>query len=54
MDVCIKAYSEDRESINYVRSKVRKYQEEVEVAQMKAQEEEYESCVGDILDPTKE
>ena len=53
MDVCIKAYNEARESINYVRSKVMKYQEEVEVAQMKAQEE-YESCIGDILDPTKE
>ena len=53
MDVCIKAYNEARESINYVRSKVMKYQEEVEVAQMRAQEE-YDGCVGDLLDPTKE
>ena len=50
---CKSVFNEARESINYVRSKVMKYQEEVELAQAKAQEE-FEYCIGDLLDPTKE
>ena len=48
MKECIDAYNDNKESIDYVKSKVMKYQEKVESAQSKA-EVEFDICVGDIL-----
>ena len=46
-----KAYNSNKVAIKYVKSKVMKYQEKVESAQSKAQEE-FDNCMGDILDST--
>ena len=53
MVACEEAYQENKEAIEYVKSKVMKYQEKVESAQSKAQKE-FDNCMGDILDSTKE
>ena len=53
LKVCKTAYDLAKPAIDYVKSKVMKYQEEVEEAQSKAQDE-YEYCLGDFLDSTKE
>ena len=53
MEECRKAYNSNKEAIEYVKSKVMKYQEKVESAQSKAQEE-FDNCMGDILDSTKQ
>ena len=50
---CMNAYIEAQTSIEYVKSKVMKYQEKVEIAQSKAQEE-FDNCIGDLLDANKE
>jgi hypothetical protein len=52
-DECIYAYREAEDAINYVKSKVMKYEDKVEEAQTKAQEE-FDNQIGDILDSTKE
>ena len=48
-----KAYTDAKSSIEYVKSKVMRYQEKVEDAQSKAQEE-FDNQIGDMLDATKE
>ena len=53
LETCKAAYEKHKASIKYVKSKVMKYQDKVEEAQSKAQEE-FDSCVGDILDSAKE
>ena len=50
---CRAAYEKFKPSIKYVKSKVMKYQDKVEDAQSKAQEE-FDSSVGDTLDSAKE
>ena len=51
--LCRKAYDDAKSSIKYVKGKVMKYQEKVEIAQSKAQEE-FDNHIGDMLDATKE
>ena len=53
LDKCLLAFKNAKDSIRYVKSKVMKYQEKVEEAQEKAQEE-FDNCVGDIIDAAKE
>ena len=53
LSACLKAFKNAKDSIRYVKSKVMKYQKKVEEAQSKAQEE-YDACIGDILDAAKE
>ena len=53
LDKCMNAYNQAKSSIDYVKSKVMNYQEKVENAQSKAQEE-FDNCVGDLLDANKE
>ena len=50
---CINAYHRHKQSIDYVKSKVMKYQDKVEKAQAEAQSE-YDQTVGDMLDAAKE
>ena len=52
-DKCRQAFNMNEEAIKYVRGKVMKYQEQVEVNQEKAQAD-YDASVGDILDSTME
>ena len=53
LDKCREAFNKNEEAIKYVRSKVMKYQEQVEVHQEKAQAD-YDASIGDILDSAKE
>ena len=53
LDRCLKAYNEAKDAIAYVKSIVMKYQDKVESAQSKAQEE-FDHYIGDILDAEKE
>ena len=50
---CLEPYEKAEDSIKYVKSKVMKYQDKVDEAQVKAQEE-FDSYIGDMLDRTKE
>ena len=50
---CFEAYNENLDAIKYVKSKVMKYQDKVDEAQSKAQEE-YDTYMADLLDPSKE
>ena len=52
-EACIIAYEKNKAAIQYVKSKVMKYQEKVDEAQIKAQEE-FDSYIGDLIDSTKE
>ena len=52
-EMCRQAFIENEDAIKYVRRRVMKYQEKVELSQEKAQAE-YDAAVGDILDSTKE
>ena len=50
---CKDAYDENENAIKYVKSKVMKYQDKVDEAQGKAQEE-FDSYIADMLDPKEE
>ena len=52
-EACIDAYHKHKQAIDFVKSKVMKFQDKVEKAQEEAQAE-YDQTVGDMLDAAKE